>query len=141
MILGFTGTRGAVTSVQGDMALEFIQALTIDEAHHGDCVGADAWFHRAIRMLHVGARIVSHPPTVEVLRARCDADLIWSPKPYILRNHDIVAMCDRLLAMPATMDEAQRSGTWSTVRYARLCGKLVTLALPDGSIRHEANER
>lgn len=49
----------------------------------------------------------------------------------------IAETCDRLLAFPNESWEANRSGTWTTVRYARAAGKPVTLVLPDGTVREE----
>ena len=51
------------------------------------------------------------------------------PKPYLDRNRDIVDACEVLLATPDG-PERLRSGTWSTVRYARKIGKPVEVRLP-----------
>jgi len=47
------------------------------------------------------------------------------PTPYLSRNRAIVDETEMLIATPAEFTEQQRSGTWSTVRYARACGKKV----------------
>jgi predicted Rossmann fold nucleotide-binding protein DprA/Smf involved in DNA uptake len=55
-------------------------------------------------------------------------------KPYLARNRDIVLETIALIAAPAEPLEQIRSGTWSTVRFAKKQGKTVILILPDGTI-------
>ena len=52
----------------------------------------------------------------------------------LARNRIIAARCDALLACPAEPDEQLRSGTWSTIRYARKAGKPITIIRPDGGV-------
>jgi hypothetical protein len=56
-------------------------------------------------------------------------------RPYLDRNKDIVRETASLIAAPAEPEEQLRSGTWSTVRFARKQGKPVFLILPDGTVR------
>ena len=133
MILGFTGTQQGCTAVQLT-ALRRLLTATLhhnDIFRHGDCVGADEHAHHAARL--TGAIIHIHPPTNATKRAHCDGDVIWLPRLYLDRNHDIVNRSDRLIACPKGPEE-QRSGTWSTVRYARRHGRSVTIVWPDGRI-------
>jgi hypothetical protein len=53
---------------------------------------------------------------------------------YLERNKDIVRESASLIAAPLQAEEQQRSGTWSTVRFARKIGKPVFLILPDGTV-------
>jgi predicted Rossmann fold nucleotide-binding protein DprA/Smf involved in DNA uptake len=48
---------------------------------------------------------------------------MYEKKPYLDRNKDIVRVSIGLIAAPKTNKEEQRSGTWSTVRYATKTGK------------------
>lgn len=133
MILGFTGTQQGCTAAQL-MALRHLLTATLrhnDIFRHGDCTGADAQAHVMARL--TGAIIHIHPPTNATKRAHCDGDVIWLPRPYADRNHDIVTRSDRLIACPKGPEEL-RSGTWSTVRFARGTGRPVTIVWPDGSV-------
>lgn len=47
-IIGFTGTRRGMTRLQKQMIETFLVMHSPKEAHHGDCVGSDALFHRII---------------------------------------------------------------------------------------------
>jgi hypothetical protein len=54
------------------------------------------------------------------------ADEIAEDKDFLERNRDIVDRVEILIAAPEG-PEVQRSGTWSTVRYAR--GKVIPIYL------------
>ena len=56
------------------------------------------------------------------------ADTVHGVRPYLDRNRDIARACSVLIALPETLVEVQRSGSWATVRYAREYGKEVLLA-------------
>ena len=84
--------------------------------HHGDCVGADEQAHEIA--VSLGCSIVLHPPLSDTQRAFKSALRIRTPKPYLVRNKDIVRETELLIAAPAEASEQHRSGTWSTVRFA-----------------------
>ena len=132
MKIAFTGTQRGVPEAQLLAAAELFPPGA--ELHFGDCVGADAqvWF----LLSSWGFRTVAHPPVDPTRRAFCEADEVREPMPYLVRNRDMVDECERLVAAPRTAREVLRSGTWSTVRYARLVGKPVAVAWPDGSATH-----
>lgn len=115
MKIGFTGTSKGMSPNQKLMLAGMI--LPGDEFHHGDCVGADAEADEIARMN--GAKVVIHPPEDDKARAFCfgPEDDVRQPKPYLVRNRDIVDETELLIAAPLG-PEALRSGTWSTVRYA-----------------------
>jgi len=96
--------------------------------HHGDAVGADAEAHDIANAL--GHAIVIHPPALETQRAFKTAADIRAPKPYLDRNKDIVRETAILIVAPAEAIEQLRSGTRSTVRYARRLGREVCLLDP-----------
>lgn len=143
MIVGFTGTRKALTGHQM-MALQRVmseleqQAVDVDrpEVHHGCCVGADETLHNFAWMR--GWRITVHPPRDERHRAvldQWDASrcVLLPEEDYLARNHAIVAASDVLVAAPsgpATM----RSGTWSTVRHATAHDVPVVVIRPSGQV-------
>jgi hypothetical protein len=56
-------------------------------------------------------------------------------KPYLARNKDIVRATEMLVAAPAQDIEQLRSGTWSTVRFARKMERAVWVILPTGTVR------
>lgn len=65
------------------------------------------------------------------------ADEERAPKPYLVRNRDIVEETELLIAAPAKAVEHLQSGTWSTVRYARRFGRPISIIRPDGTVIRE----
>lgn len=134
MKIGFTGTRQGMTRLQGQ-ALKDMLCDAEGEFHHGDCLGADHEAHDIATELHLFT--VAHPPSDTRLRAFTVANRIMEPLPYLERNRNIVRATDLLIAAPREMQEEIRSGTWSTVRYARSCGRRIWLFFPDGTYEIE----
>jgi hypothetical protein len=136
-IVGFTGTRQGLPEPQR-AALNEVLALqcgAFGQLHHGDAIGADAQAHVVAR--NNGIRVVIHPPDVDTDRAFCQDSDMLAPLPYLERNRAIVDAAAVLVACPRSAEEETRSGTWSTVRYARKQGKPVHLVLPDGTVKVE----
>jgi hypothetical protein len=136
MKLGFTGTRDGMTAAQRDAFAARIVAP--DEFHHGCCVGADEQAAQIVFNADC-PRIVGHPPTGTALLSEFSLGFNTEnhdPLPYLVRNKRIVDACDVLMACPKGPEE-QRSGTWSTVRYARRQGKTVVIFWPDGTVSTE----
>jgi hypothetical protein len=106
----------------------------IHSFHHGDCVGADAEAHDSVRHEFPKVVIVIHPPAKDTKRAFKKGDRSERPKQYLARNRDIARACQVLIATPKQDFEVNRSGTWSTVRYAREYGKKIYVILPDGEV-------
>jgi hypothetical protein len=117
MILGVTGTR---LGAGFDRAQKFYQFLgEVTELHHGDCLG---WDEECFTICaHFGIKTVAHPPTDDKFRAFTESTVILPSKLFLERNKDIVNAVDFLIAAPDG-PETQRSGTWSTVRYAKKVG-------------------
>lgn len=133
MNIGFTGTRHGMTAEQLETVTLYLKELRPTTFHHGDCVGADEGAH--LIALALGIDIVLHPPIVRQFRAFSKGAVKeWTPKRFLVRNRDIVDNSDILLATPAGL-EVRRSGTWSTVRYARRKGKGVIIIFPNGRIK------
>lgn len=130
MKIGFSGTQEGMTPAQKKQVTSLL-GFGIEEAHHGDCIGADADFNE----LCIGLKIpvILHPPTDPKKRAFCSNGVIniLREKAYLTRNKDIVNTCDHLIATPSG-SEVLRSGTWSTIRYAKKVGKPVTVVYPNG---------
>lgn len=140
---GFTGTRKGMTVAQMQAVHSRLVAIVTApglfrpriEAHHGDCLGADAEFHVIAAVL--GARHVLHPPDRDSSRAWCkpghDGE-IRAPKAYLPRDWDIAEETAELIAAPDSM-LPRRSGTWTTIGYAVTLLRPVRVILPDGSVR------
>lgn len=129
--VGCTGSREGVSSGQRAALCQILERLFVPDSvlHHGDCVGSDAEIATLGR--HFGFRLHSHPPTNPRFRAFVDSDLFSSPLPYLRRNEVIVESVTLLVATPGGSEEL-RSGTWSTVRYARSLRVPIVLCWPDG---------
>ncbi len=140
MKLGFTGTRDQWTSAQEnaferelDRIAESDLVFGLEEFHHGDCWGSDARASNYVWREYTACNVVIHPPANPCLRAFCESDLIREPKPYLVRNLNILREVEHLLATVAG-DEVLRSGTWSTIRKAKKLGMPVSIVWPNGSI-------
>lgn len=120
--IGFTGTRNGMTQRQKDEVEAILSDEVETKVHHGDCVGADAEVDELAEMIGVGPCII-HPPTDSKARAWCHSDTILQPRPYLQRNRSIVDQTIFLIAAPSGPEKV-RSGTWSTIRYAKSKGRL-----------------
>lgn len=132
LVVGFMGSRQGLTEPQKQTLRELLRHLAPSEAHHGDCVGADAEFHDLVKEFAPGATIVIHPPTRDEFRAHKSAHHWQHPQDYLTRDQAIVSRCDLLIAAPGTFQAVQPSGTWETVDFARAVNKRTLLILPDG---------
>lgn len=131
---GFTGTQRGMTAAQQAAVRALLAEApgAAPECHHGDCIGADADFHRIA--VDLGCRVVVHPPDSPAKRAWCTGHEVRPEAPYLVRNHAIVDEVDVLVATPGEEAERLRSGTWATVRYARKRGVPVLRLRPDGTL-------
>lgn len=129
MHVGFSGTQFGMTVLQFEAVAEFISYNQhFNNAHHGDCVGADADFHSIVE----DRWVIGHPPVKPNKRAFCNFDEVRRPKDYLVRNKDIVNESDFMIIVPRGFEEELRSGTWSTARYAREKGVHGKIFWPDG---------
>jgi hypothetical protein len=127
-----------MTPQQVETVSGLFELLGLTELHHGDCIGADADAHKLARAC--SARIVLHPPRLDRHRAWCHGDLVRDSYDYLTRNKHIVDDTSGLIATPKSAVEMTRSGTWSTVRYARKLNRPVWIVFPDGSHKTEEGE-
>lgn len=138
MKIGFTGTQEGMTGPQSAALAGYLSTarFDIEEAHHGDCIGADAEFHAHVRLWAPRALIVGHIPLASDRRAFCNFDEVREPHEYLVRNHHIVDETVILLAAPKG-PETLRSGTWATIRYAREKLRKRIIFWPDGRVETE----
>jgi len=128
MIVGFTGSRHPRPPETLDRLRALLVEWGVTEGHHGDCVGFDEQAHDVC--VELGIRTVAHPAVNSSLRAFKSANVVLPPKDYLDRNKDIVRASERLIAAPEGPEQT-RSGTWSTVRFARSIGvRGIVLAWP-----------
>lgn len=135
MKIGFTGTQLGMTPAQERTFKDLIIRLSPLEFHHGDCIGADLHAHYVIRYCFPNVKIIVHPPDDSSKRAFAQGHSKYIPKPYLERNKAIVNTTNILIAVPKTEEEILRSGTWSTVRYAKKLNRKVYIINPNGSIQ------
>lgn len=134
--VGFTGTQLGMTHKQIERISQMVQDLYTIGArtiHLGDCIGADAQMYQIAGI--IGYYRIGHPPTDPKKRAFLSYEEELPPLPYLERNHQIVDRCRILFAAPHTAREVTRSGTWTTVRYARRVHRTGTIITPNGSHR------
>lgn len=140
---GFTGSSEPSTDWQKktlEALLQFYVGEKVAECHNGQCINADEDCYNVIVRSIPHVRVVFHPPTNQskMFKVKLRAhDQKRKPLDYLKRNLRIVAESDYLFAMPKSVNEELRSGTWATVRYARNANMPICLIFPNGSIRYE----
>lgn len=146
--IAVTGTRHGMTIDQwarfGDVLGQIIDFDKSYEFHDGDCVGADSQAHTTVRGLkRMGLNVTMHGHPcrgqgLEKFRAHNEYDVEHAELPPIVRNRIMVDAADVVIAAPNGFSEvAKGSGTWATVRYARLNKKHLVIVWPDGSSSEE----
>jgi hypothetical protein len=135
--IGFTGTKNGMTFDQKNNFLVTLDELNdehhLEEFHHGDCIGADEDAHQIVETYFPHVMIHIHPPENGYKRAFCKGGFSHQERPFLVRNRHIVDLTDVLIATPDGDNEQQRSGTWSTIRYAKKINKDVTIIGPSGN--------
>src|SRR5436309_1902872 len=103
--IGFSGTRFGMTLAQKAVIEAELQANYTpgSELHFGDCLGADEEAAGIARK--IGYKLICHPPTADSQRAFVQPDILLPPKPYLVRNQDIVNAVDVLFTAPHTGKE------------------------------------
>jgi len=137
-IVGFTGTREGMTEAQKATVLKILRHYGAVEAHHGDCVGADADFDKLARQ--VDAVVIVHPPEDSRLRAYCETAVVYPERPYLDRNRDIADLCELLIATPKESSHKHKGGTWYTINYARSQNRGVIIVWPSGSTHTDGGD-
>lgn len=141
MKVGFTGTRNGMSDAQVHVVVDLLEERLPDEVHHGDCIGADEMFHEiCTKWMSKLPFTVGHPADRPDMRAHCAFDLELPEKPPLDRNADIVEASDILIATPDGPERVRGSGTWYTVRIARLKLKQIFIVDTYGRIEEENRE-
>jgi hypothetical protein len=122
MRVGFTGTQEGMSQHQKEQFVLKMLELQPTEFHHGDCIGADSEAHDIVREFFPNVKIVVYPPISTKKRAFKQGDEFKKPESYITRDYKIVDAVEYLIGTPKTNEEVIRSGTWTTIRYARRIG-------------------
>lgn len=135
--LGITGTQEGPTDKQCAALLYLLTQLQDHTKyyHNGDCIGVDAFFFHLVRQAHPKGIIIGHPPDKSDKRAFCKFDIVRKPKPYLIRNQDIVNESDLMLVVPKEAEEQLRSGTWATYRYTKKANKPYIIVYPNGKYK------
>lgn len=137
MKIGFTGTRNGLTKRQFEALKQILTMYWKDQSefHHGQCIGSDEMAHNYVKQLET-VPIHIHPPALDTLIFDAKPrkmDKVYKERTYLERNKDIVDATELLIGCPESNEEKQRSGTWSTIRYARKNNKSVIIIFPDGA--------
>ncbi len=138
--IGFTGTQLGMTRAQGESVWGLLRISAEFIGHHGDCVGSDKTFDDLCRVSPLCLGMEIHPPIIDAKRAFCTTDLrdfVHPAKDYLVRNHDIVDVANVMIATPAEYGMQLRSGTWSTIRYARSVDKPLAIVYLSGAVVFE----
>ena len=140
--VGFTGSRREMRPVQWNKTKDILSLFeNMKEFHHGDCIGCDAQAHILISKLFPDVKIHIHPPKTETYRAWCPTNIMHTPEEYIKRNHTIVDEVEIVVATPKEEQEQQRSGTWSTIRYAQKTKKPLYIIYPNGIFEYQEGKK
>ncbi len=135
-VVGFTGSRDGMTIDQEESVFELLEQRKdkIRYVVHGGCVGADKQFHDMCIRLKIPVHIM--PCNLKDTQAKCEkAAKIYPERPPLSRNKKIVVAASVILAAPAQRGEILRSGTWSTIRYAKNAKKKLAIIYSDGCIQ------
>lgn len=138
MKIGVTATREGLTPIQLNNAKIAMSSHSSHSTtlHHGACVGGDEQL--ALTAFNLGYTIAAHPPINKKalsVRALDLSTIVWEEDDYIARNRTIVDVTDVMLAFPRTRAEELRSGTWSTIRYAKTRNKALVIFWPGGGFQ------
>lgn len=134
--VGFSGTRRGMSDMQKKSVAHLVEMYSPGVFHHGSCMGADTEFHAlADRALNM---IVVHPPSNErtMIRSRVTFAKILTleAKPYLDRDRDIVDASDIMIVAPLSFEEQLRSGSWTSLRYAKKTRRPIFHIEPDGAV-------
>ncbi len=128
IVIGITGTENGLSVRQSCSVSLLLQFIRPRFLRHGDCFGVD--YQVANMADSLGIPTVSHPPIINKLRASHKSTIVLPCKPYLVRDKDIATQVDLLIACPEEDHEILRSGTWSTIRYARKANVPRIILLP-----------
>lgn len=132
----FTGPEQGLTPRQFQVCRSALTANGVTTLCVGDCIGADAQITDLAHELRIATDC--HPPSNPAKRAFTTGHWrVHPPRPYLVRNHDMVDDGEFLLAAVTGRRELLRSGYWATIRYARKIRKARVIVYPDGAFTIE----
>lgn len=132
MVIGVTGSRKGMNDYQINMFGYIVQGLEVDVFRHGVCTGTDETSSIIMRNLRPDTYIIGHPPLLDThLSNSAVFDALEDKYEYLERNKHIVDNSNLLVGIPDTDKEKLRSGTWSTIRYAKKKGVKVIILYPE----------
>lgn len=115
--LGMTGTRNGMNKFQALNAFKLIKFFDPNELHHGAAIGADAQCHEITMLLNI--RAIAHRPSKTEFMAPCKGAINRSPKPYLVRDRDIVNESKLMLSFPKEeWTGYNKGGTAYTTKYS-----------------------
>jgi hypothetical protein len=131
--LGFTGTKYGLSHKQMAGVINFLTYHRFNVLHHGCCIGAD--YQVALIAKGLDFTVIGHPPINEkfMMGEMYLNDVTRKPKTYLERDLNIITESAYLLATPKTMKKVPRSGTWTTIEYAKSAKLPYTIIYPDGT--------
>lgn len=133
MKVGFTGTRKGMSNRQLQIVELLLCNFNVSDGYHGGCIGADEQFHKLCNEKLI-------PPTIypsNISQTYGDCPNYYhrhQPMKPLERNRRIVSESNIIIATPREDKEVLRSGTWSTIRYARKARKHIIIVYPNGEI-------
>ena len=130
MIIAFTGPRTGMSTRQQD---SFTEIITTYAGYHFTTSQNLLFFHGGCNGSDIEARDIALAcKEYQKIDIECfpgDKDQyennigfdqeVHDQMPYLWRNKNMVNACNILIATPQSLVEELRSGTWSTIRYAR----------------------
>lgn len=132
--ISFTGTRKGMNEIQKELFSQILDEISPSKFVHGDCVGADEDAHNIVVNKGIDD-IAKRPCTFDNMRAFTKEGVCVAKPEYALdRNKKIVDDGELLIATPGENKEVMRSGTWSTIRYAKKVNKPVIIIYPNGTV-------
>jgi hypothetical protein len=131
MKVGFTGTQVGMTEYQEIALVHILRREGALELHHGNCIGADEQACQIAWDMDIPP--IAHPGDTPEKQSEIESFETLPVKPNLERNHDIVDVCELLVAAPKGPPQ-QRSGTWATIRYADKVGRKTLIITPNGEI-------
>jgi len=143
----FTGTRKPVTDEQLDQMYTIMRRLKDQHGYnrifHGCAKESDRRAHLMAVALGLDRELYPSNDEQETWASSQRSGgttIIYPMRPPLDRNHymlDRAGTNTRLIAVPHLSVEEIRSGTWATVRYARMLKRRITILWPDGRVEEE----
>lgn len=150
LFVGITGTREGITQKQLSTLTNVYNWINDNVGVfiiiHGDCVGADDKANDVFLKLFPQRKFILFPPKNRMLRAHSNIKfpenvILMDEMEYLERNKQIVDISDILIVLPKEeKNEGIKSGTWFTVRYARIQKQTIIIIRPSGLVETIKNE-